>query len=84
MNSLLIDDVAQNLYRNEVSKIIGEAVSDLVGREGDIVYGKLINSLAHSADQETSLERKTLLLSAIDRLIGDENLLRRKRLLQTK
>ena len=84
MNTLLIDDVAQSLFRSEVSKIIGEAVSHLVGAEGDIVYGKLINSLAHSADQETSIERKTLLLSAIDRLIGDENLLRRKRLVESK
>lgn len=84
MNTLLIDDVAQSLFRSEVSKIIGEAVSDLVGVEGDIVYGKLINSLAHSADQETSIARKTLLLSAIDRLIGDENLLRRKRLVESK
>ncbi|AJQ99572.1 MULTISPECIES: hypothetical protein [Hafnia] len=84
MNTLLIDDVAQSLFRSEVSKIIGEAVSDLVGAEGDIVYGKLINSLAHSADQETSIARKTLLLSAIDRLIGDENLLRRKRLVESK
>lgn len=84
MNTLLIDGVAQSLFRSEVSKIIGEAVSDLVGAEGDIVYGKLINSLAHSADQETSIERKTLLLSAIDRLIGDENLLRRKRLVESK
>ena len=38
MNTLLIDDVAQSLFRSEVSKIIGEAVSDLVGAEGELSF----------------------------------------------
>ncbi|ACY84317.1 universal stress protein [Edwardsiella piscicida] len=59
-------------FDNEVSRVIGETVSDLIHRDGDIIYGDLIHALARSARVEASQQRRALLLCALDRLLGDQ------------
>lgn len=59
-------------FDNEVSRLIGETVSDMIHRDGDIMYGDLIHALARSARNEVCQQRRTLWLSALDRLLGDQ------------
>ncbi|ACR68818.1 universal stress protein [Edwardsiella ictaluri] len=59
-------------FENEVSRVIGETVSDLIHHDGDIIFGDLIRALARSARAEDSQQRRALLLCAIDRLLGDQ------------
>ncbi|AKH89360.1 universal stress protein [Edwardsiella tarda] len=59
-------------FDHEVSRLIGETVSALIARDGDIIYGDLIHAIARTARHESCQHRRTLLLSALDRLLGDQ------------
>ncbi|AOV97196.1 universal stress protein [Edwardsiella hoshinae] len=59
-------------FDHEVSRLIGETVSALIERDGDIIYGDLIHAIARTARNESCQQRRTLLLSALDRLLGDQ------------
>ncbi|MBW7983263.1 hypothetical protein [Enterobacillus tribolii] len=74
MNNPFIHKAASASFDIEVSQAIGEAVRDIVGREGDIVFGQLIGSLARAANGETDRIRKDILLTAIDSLLDDRTL----------
>ncbi|AIJ09898.1 MULTISPECIES: hypothetical protein [Edwardsiella] len=61
-------------FEHEVSRLIGETVSALIERDGDIIYGDLIHAIARTARTESCQQRRALLLSALDRLLGDQPL----------